>query len=63
MMYVLFRYVIIVNHFKNQVTIVENLSGDQESGMDELISVLSNQNVPQYGFRVCGEPSSPLAGR
>lgn len=60
MMYVLFRYVIIVNHFKNQVTIVENLSGDQESGMDELISVLSNQNVPQYGFRVCGEPSSPL---
>ena len=56
----LFRYVIIVNHFKTQVTIVEKLSGAPDSGMDALISVLSNQNVPQYGFRVCGEPSSPL---
>lgn len=49
--YVLYRYLIQVNHYKNEMTIIENLpSPDENSGIDDLISTLRNNCVAQYGF-------------
>ncbi len=58
---VLFRFVIVVNHFKNTLTIVENLLPSQTSRMDELKSVLDNQNVAQYPFHAAGAVESSVS--
>lgn len=58
---VLFRFVIVVNHFKNTLTIVENLLPSQTSRMDELKSVLDNQNVAQYPFQAAGAVESSVS--
>lgn len=59
-MQVLFRFTIVVNHFKNTLTIVENLLPGQESRMDELVGVLDNHNVAQYSFEPVGEVGSSI---
>lgn len=50
MYYVLYRFLIEVNHYKNEMTIVENCPAEEESRTDELISVLHNNNMAQYPF-------------
>ena len=58
---VLFRFVIVVNHFKNTLTIVENLLPSQTSRMDQLKAVLDNQNVAQYPFQAAGAVESSVS--
>lgn len=58
---VLFHFVIVVNHFKNTLTIVENLLPSQTSRMDELKAVLDNQNVAQYPFQAAGAVESSVS--
>lgn len=48
--YILYRYIISVNHFKSEMTIVENLTEESESGIDNILSILHNNNVAQYPF-------------
>lgn len=60
MVYILFRYVIKVNHYKNQMTLFEHLCPDEESGIDELLSIIGNNNVAQYPFKTKGESQSTV---
>lgn len=60
MLYILYRYIIVVNHFKNQVTIVENLTEGKESGIDMLVGVIHNNNIAQYGFEALDDMKSPI---
>lgn len=62
MQYILYHFIIVVNHFKNQVTIVENLSVGEVSGMDELCGVIRNTNIAQYGFEVSDDLESTITG-
>ena len=50
MCYILYRYMISVNHFKSEMTIVENTPDGQSSGIDGILSILHNNNVAQYPF-------------
>lgn len=60
MKYILYRYIIKVNHYKNQMTIYEHTVPGQQSGIDEIISVVHNNNVAQYSFAVTSEPTSTV---
>ena len=60
MKYVLYRFVVKVNHFKNQMTIYEHLSAGESSRTEELISIIHNNNVAQYAFSVVGEAESSI---
>lgn len=60
MMYILYRFIIVVDHYKNQVTIVENLPGGESSHMDALIGMIHNNNIAQYGFEALDDIQSPL---
>lgn len=60
MKYNLYRFIIKVNHYKNQMTIYEHLMPGQESGIDEIISVLHNNNVALYPFSVTSAPVSTV---
>ncbi len=60
MTYILYRYIIAVNHLRNEMTVTENLCEGRQSGLDELISVLDSRNFPSYDFSTRGEVSSPI---
>jgi anthranilate synthase component 1 len=61
MTYLLYRFVIAVDHMRNEMTITENLTGTSESKMDELLSVIDSRNFPTYDFRTRGEASSDIS--
>ncbi len=60
MYYIMYRYTLVLNHFKNELTIVELLADGQDSHMDEIISVLDNRNYASYDFRTTGSRYSTI---
>lgn len=60
MLYIYYRYIIVFNHFKNELSIVENLPEGENSQLDEIVSVLDNRNFASYDFEVKGEEESPI---
>lgn len=61
--YILYRFVIAVNHLRNEMNITENIPEGGISKMDELISTISSRNFPDYGFKTRGEVSSPITDK
>ncbi|MDR2040079.1 MAG: chorismate-binding protein [Bacteroidales bacterium] len=60
MTYLLYRFVIAVNHLRNEMTITENITGNDPSKMEEIISVIDSRNFPTYDFQACGAVSSSV---
>lgn len=60
MYYILYRYVIVVDHFKNELTLVENLFEGATSRMCEIEALLENRNFASYDFQLRGEERSPI---
>ena len=60
MLYILYRFVIQVNHYNNQMTIIENIPEGEESLTDEIVGIIHNNNMAQYPFRVTSAPESPI---
>jgi anthranilate synthase component I len=60
MQYSIYKYVIAVNHFKNELVLFEHTpEGDiQESKLDQLQALINNKNIPQYQFKLQGEETS-----
>ena len=61
MCYILYKYVIVVNHFGEELTITENLTEGQESDMGHLEELLNNRNFASYDFETKGDESSPIS--
>lgn len=60
MQYLLYRFIIQVNHFRNEMTILENIPAGEESRMDEFISIIRNNNIATYPFRASDDIESPV---
>lgn len=60
MTYMLYRFVISVNHLRNEMSIIENIVGDDESRLDELVSIIDSRNFPSYDFHTRGDVSSTV---
>jgi anthranilate synthase component I len=45
--YNFFRYIIAINHFKNEMTILENLFEGEKSNINEIKNLIFNQNVTE----------------
>ncbi|MDR2628297.1 MAG: anthranilate synthase component I family protein, partial [Dysgonamonadaceae bacterium] len=58
MLYIYYRYIIIVNHFKNELTLVENLFEGEESHIQTILNLLENRNFAVYDFHLKGEETS-----
>lgn len=56
--YRLYRYQIVIDHFKNELYLVDNFSEDEGSRLDELQATVYNKNFPTYQFKVKGEEQS-----
>lgn len=57
MLYILYRDIIVFDHFNNSLTIV-SLGG--EDAIDSIFKQMNKSNVQAYGFKPVGETSSPL---
>ena len=60
MYYILYRYTIVVNHFRNELTIIENLPENENSKINEIESLLHNRNFASYSFKSEGEEMSSI---
>lgn len=59
--YVLFKYIIAINHFNNDLTIIENLLENEESKIPEIEKILLNNNFANYDFKAVGEQQSDIS--
>ncbi len=62
MLYILYRDIIMFDHFNNQLTIV-TLEGENDNGdehLNELLRLMNKGNVQTYPFKPIGETTSPL---
>ena len=61
MVYCLYRYIIAINHFQNNLYIFENrLEGDDGGNIEYIESLLFNRNFAAHPFRVKGEEASNM---
>ncbi|WP_298711991.1 anthranilate synthase component I family protein [Chitinophaga sp.] len=58
MRYRFYQYVIAINHFKDEMTLIENLVDGQDSEIDFVESIIRNKDVPTYGFAAKGDETS-----
>jgi len=60
MQYFLYRFIIQMNHFRNEMTIVENIPEGDVSRTDELLSIIRNNNIAIYPFKANDDIESPV---
>ncbi|MGJ1496148.1 anthranilate synthase component I family protein [Sphingobacterium spiritivorum] len=56
--YHVYKYVIAIDHFRNQLYIFEHLLNGEESGLEKMEYLIKNKNFPEYDFRTNGEETS-----
>lgn len=56
----LYKYIIVFNHFKNELTLVEMLAEGEESNLSQLESAIENRNYASYNFSVTGPVTSTI---
>ena len=60
MNYIYCRYVIVMNMFRNEMYLVENLCDGETSNMEKVIKDLENNNLDLFGFSLVGEKRTNL---
>jgi anthranilate synthase component 1 len=61
MQYHIYRYIIAIDHFRNEVTLFKNtFNEDETEELDKLEYIIQNKNFPEYSFKTDGEESSNL---
>jgi len=58
--YSFFRYVIVVNNFKNELFIIENLPENFKSEIETIESTINSQNVASFRFTPTGKENTNL---
>ena len=58
MHYAVYRFVIVVNHFKNELYIFEHSINGDESRISQIETLLKSKNIPSYSFSLEGNEVS-----
>lgn len=61
MQYHVYKYIIAIDHFRNQLFIFENLLDKEPSDLERLEYLIQNKNFPEYSFQCKGEESSNMS--
>jgi len=59
-LYILFKNIIVFDHFNNRLTLVEMLADGESSSLPQLEKAMNNANTQEYGFHAVGETTSTL---
>jgi Anthranilate/para-aminobenzoate synthases component I len=49
-----------VNHFKNELTLIEMLTGEETSDMSQIEAAINDRNYSSYNFKVTAPMTSPI---
>ena len=60
MLYILYKDVVVFDHFSNTLTIIELMSEGEEEDLDQLEKDLTNREVRPYDFQAIGDTYSTL---
>lgn len=61
MQYHVYRYIIAIDHFKNEITFFNNVFDEVENtDLEKIEFIIQNKNYPEYSFQKQGEESSNL---
>ena len=62
MQYHIYRYIIAIDHFKNELSIFQNQpeGKDANGGLEKIEYLIKNKNFPEYHFQAKGEEQSNL---
>ncbi|MEC3880648.1 anthranilate synthase component I family protein [Parapedobacter sp. 10938] len=62
MQYHIYRFVIAIDHFRNQLFIFEHQLEDDESpsGLEKIQNLIQNKNFPEYNFSLNGDEASNM---
>lgn len=60
LLYILYKYIIVFDHFDSTMTLVEMLEEGEPTALDTLEAVIKNHNFATYDFRPVGETYSTL---
>ncbi|MDR2955094.1 MAG: anthranilate synthase component I family protein [Prevotella sp.] len=58
--YILYRFILVINHLKNELTIVENIVEGTEEKTPELEAILNNNNIASYNFETIDQEQSMI---
>lgn len=59
--YVFFKYIIAINHFNNELTIIENLLEGESSAIQSIERILENNNMATYQFEAIGDEKCDIS--
>lgn len=60
MLYIMYKYLIIFNDFKNEMMLLELLENGEKESLNLIQKAIDNRNYRVYDFKAEGEPTSPL---
>ncbi|MBR3031058.1 MAG: anthranilate synthase component I family protein [Bacteroidales bacterium] len=60
-LYILYKYIIVFDHFNNTMTLVEMLEEGEKSGLAKIEQEMNRTNVNPYTFRPVGETTSTIS--
>ncbi|MGN0256908.1 MAG: anthranilate synthase component I family protein [Bacteroides sp.] len=60
MLYILYRYLIIFNDFRNEMMLMQMLAPGEKENLDYLQRAIHNRNFTAYDFKAVGPVTSPL---
>ena len=60
MQYHVYKYVIAIDHFRNQLYIFEHLLDGEKSDLERIEYLIQNKNFPEYSFQINGDESSNM---
>ena len=63
MIYSLYKYVIAINHFKDEMYLYENIIDGEESELDSLESIINQRSFAQFNFSAEGNEESNLTDK
>ncbi len=61
--YSMYKYVIAVNHFKNELIILENIVNGQQGNIEHIVELLNNMNYATFPFSTNGQEESSLSNQ
>ena len=61
MLYILYKYLIVFNDFRNEMLLLEMLQDNEESHLDYVEKAIHNRNYTTYVFHAVGETTSTLS--
>lgn len=59
--YGFYKYIIAINHLKNELQLIENLIEGEESGIDYIVDLIQNRNIAAYHFKTYGDETTNMS--